>query len=276
VTGATCIVLAVASGWALTVATLTDGSLRRRHARRPAPRGPNAETEPAPLAATSHSHVARLGAAVRRFLASATGGTPRAGVSDRGAGWAVLSAVALLVLAPPLAPVPIAWIAIAPVLAARRERVSHEASLHDQLPDVVGLVALTTAAGLPVAASLMAIGARPGGPLGTAIARAAARLHAGASTAEALAAIAAAGPPVRPLVDALAHHDRYGTPLLPALDRVALEARARRRRRSEEAARRLPVTLLFPLVLTVFPAFVLLTVVPLLAGSLGSLSLTTP
>jgi tight adherence protein C len=188
----------------------------------------------------------------------------------------VLGAIGLLVVAPPLAAVPLAWVVAGPVLAARRLRLEHDARLHDQLPDVVDLVALTTAAGLPVAASLAAIGDRPGGPLGQAVARAAALVEAGASTAEALAVLAVAGPPVRPLVDALAHHDRYGTPLVPALDRVAVEARARRRRRSEEAARRLPVTLLFPLVLTVFPAFVLLTVVPLLAGSLGSLSLTTP
>ena len=39
----------------------------------------------------------------------------------------------------------------------------------------------------------------------------------------------------------------------------------------EVAARRLPVLLLFPLVLCVLPAFVLLTVVPLLASSLHDL-----
>jgi tight adherence protein C len=160
------------------------------------------------------------------------------------------------------------------VLAGRRRRARRDARLHDQLPDVVDLLSLTTAAGLPVGAALVAIDDRPGGPLGAALARASAHLRHGGSTAGALAELAAAGPPVRPLVDALVQHDRYGTPLLPALAQVGIEARARRRRRSEEAARRLPVTLLFPLILTTFPAFVLLTVVPLLAGSLGSLSLS--
>ncbi|MFP3901955.1 MAG: hypothetical protein ACLFXM_13965, partial [Acidimicrobiia bacterium] len=83
----------------------------------------------------------------------------------------------------------------------------------------------------------------------------------------------AGGPALRPLVDALAQHDRYGGALRPALERVGIEARLRRRRAADEAARRLPVTLLFPLVLTTLPAFALLTVVPLLAGSLGSMSL---
>jgi hypothetical protein len=46
-----------------------------------------------------------------------------------------------------------------------------------------------------------------------------------------------------------------------------------RRRRAEEDARRLPVQLLFPLVLCVLPAFGLLAVVPLLLASLQSLQL---
>ena len=43
--------------------------------------------------------------------------------------------------------------------------------------------------------------------------------------------------------------------------------------RAEEAARRVPVKLLFPLVLCVLPAFALLTVAPLLAGAHWSLGL---
>jgi tight adherence protein C len=195
--------------------------------------------------------------------------------ADRRVGLAALAVVGLAALAPILAVVPLTWAVVSPVLAARRARARHDARLHDQLPDVVDLLTLTTAAGLPVGAALLAIADRPGGPLGAALARAAAHVRHGGSTADALGHVAALGPTVRPLVDALVQHDRYGQPLLPALGRVAIEARARRRRRAEEAARRLPVTLLLPLVLTVFPAFVLLTVVPLLAGSLGSLSLTS-
>lgn len=201
-------------------------------------------------------------------------GHPGDPVADRRVGWSVIGGLALLAVAPPLAIAPVAWFVAAPALRARRQRSLDEARLADQLPDVVDLLSLTAAAGLPVGAALMALGGRPGGPLGAALARAAAHVRHGGSTAEALGLLLAAGPAVRPLVDALAQHDRYGSPLLPSLDRVAIETRARRRRRAEESARRLPVTLLLPLVVTTFPAFVLLTVVPLLAGSLGSLSLS--
>ncbi len=272
------------AAWSLVAALAAAARLRRHGARRPD--GPVAAAAMAGgrrLDAVV-SPVGRLGSTVRRLVS--TGQSPPAGAAssppgtwsaaDRRVGWAVMASLGLLAVAPPLAALPLVWIVAGPALAARRSRVRHEARLHDQLPDVVDLISLTSAAGLTVGASLLAIGDRPGGPLGDALARAGARLQRGGTTAEALATVATVGPPVRPLVDALAQHDRYGTPLLGALDRVAVEARASRRRRSEEAARRLPVTLLFPLVLTVFPAFVLLTVVPLLAGSLGSLSLTTP
>lgn len=192
--------------------------------------------------------------------------------ADRRVGWATLAGLVLLPVAAPLAPVPVLWALLAPVAAARAAERRREAGVVDQVPDLVDLLALTTAAGLPVGVALAAIGDRPGGQAGAAVARARAHVERGGPTTGALDHLAALGPAARPLVDALAQHDRYGTPLLPALQRVAVETRARRRRRAEEAARRLPVTLLLPLVLTTLPAFVLLTVVPLLAGSLSALT----
>ena len=219
--------------------------------------------------ADRHSPVTAIGAWLRRRI-----GRPPDPDADRRVGRATLAAAALAPWAPPLAIVPVAWSVLAPTLISRRSRRAHEAAITDQLPDVVDLLALTTAAGLPIAAALSAIGRRPGGPLGAALERAAAQIERGGANASALGLVVDdAGASVRPLVDALAAHDRYGTPLAPALERVAIESRLRRRRQAEEAARRLPVTLLFPLVLTTLPAFALLTVVPLLAGSFGSLSL---
>ena len=75
----------------------------------------------------------------------------------------------------------------------------------------------------------------------------------------------------RPLVAALASSDRYGAPLGAGLVRLADDVRLRRRRRAEEAARRVPVQMLFPLVGCSLPAFALLIVAPLIASGLGSL-----
>jgi tight adherence protein C len=67
--------------------------------------------------------------------------------------------------------------------------------------------------------------------------------------------------------------ERYGAPLGPGLERLAYEVRADRRRRAEEAARKIPVKLLFPLVSCTLPAFGLLTVAPLIASAVRSLRL---
>jgi Flp pilus assembly protein TadB len=69
-------------------------------------------------------------------------------------------------------------------------------------------------------------------------------------------------PGVRPLADALRTSAQLGTPVAPALARLAIEVRADLRRRAEIRARTVPVRLCFPLVGCILPAFALLTVVP--------------
>jgi tight adherence protein C len=163
-------------------------------------------------------------------------------------------------------------VVVLPRFAARRQARRHVAAVVDELPDVVDLLRLTTSAGLPVTSAIRAIGGRPGGVIGATFVRASSRVAHGGTTADTLDVLHHdCGPAIRSLVDALADHDRYGTALGPVLDRLGLESRLNRRRQAEEAARRLPIALLFPLVLTVLPAFVLLTIIPLLAGSFSSL-----
>lgn len=95
-----------------------------------------------------------------------------------------------------------------------------------------------------------------------------ARVHAGSRFSEALDHVAYATPALRPLADALLASQRLGAPVGPALERLAVEARADARREAETHARKVPVRLLFPLVFGVLPSFGLLTVVPaLVAGT---------
>ena len=78
-----------------------------------------------------------------------------------------------------------------------------------------------------------------------------------------------------PIVAALSTGVRDGLPLLPLLDRLTIEADARRRRLAEAEARKLPVRLAFPLVCCTLPAFVLLGIVPALLGALSDRQLAT-
>ena len=64
-----------------------------------------------------------------------------------------------------------------------------------------------------------------------------------------------------------------GAPLLPAIDGLIDELRGDLRQRQLEQIRKLPVKLLFPLALLILPGFLLLTVGPVVAGSIQRLQL---
>lgn len=162
----------------------------------------------------------------------------------------------------------------APFWRARRRRAGERAAVARALPEAVDLFAVAVGAGLTVPLAVAAVAERVDGVFGAALRRSAAAIAAGQRCADALDDAADdLGPDARPLLDALRASEHYGAPLADALVRISAEVRADRRRRAEEAARRVPVKLLFPLVLCVLPAFALLTVAPLLAGTLGSLRL---
>jgi len=125
---------------------------------------------------------------------------------------------------------------------------------------------------LAVSLALATVSRRAAGPLGAELGRACDDVAMGRRLAEALDDVPArAGESVRPLVAALVASERYGAPLAAGLERLAGEVRRDRRRKAEEAARRIPVKLLFPLVGCTLPAFALLTVAPLIAGAVRSL-----
>lgn len=77
------------------------------------------------------------------------------------------------------------------------------------------------------------------------------------------------GPPIYALVDALIQLDSDGPATTAILDRLSDEAHAQRRRRSEAESRELPIRLIFPMVCCVLPSFIMLTVVPMLAGTIA-------
>ena len=140
--------------------------------------------------------------------------------------------------------------------------------------DTIDLFVLALGAGLNLRLAVEAVARRTPPAWAAALTDVVDRVERGQRVTDALDGVPDhLGPAARPLVRALTGAERYGTPLLPTLERLALDARLDRRRRAEEAARRVPVKLLFPLVLCVLPAFGLLTIAPLLAGAVDALRL---
>jgi len=214
--------------------------------------------------------VERLGRTILRLF-------PRRALSDdallaRRAGTAavlVLATAPVLAAAAPVAGL-VGW--CWPTVRTRRDERRRLAALAADLPDVVDLFVLAVGAGLTVALAVATVSRRAAGPLGAELRRVCDEVAVGRRLGEALDEVPSrAGEAVRPLVAALVASERYGAPLGAGLERLAAEVRRDRRRKAEEAARRIPVKLLFPLVGCTLPAFALLTVAPLIAGAVRSL-----
>jgi Flp pilus assembly protein TadB len=187
-------------------------------------------------------------------------------------GLAVAGALAAGLVLPPLglailvAPVALGW------RKARQRQTERARAIGRALPDTVDLLLLGVGAGLSLPLALPLVARRAPSPVGGSLLAAQQAADAGRPLGDAvLEHLLPLGDRAAALGHVLHDHLRYGVPLAPALERTALELRLARRRAAEESARRLPVRLLAPLLLCVLPAFVLLTVVPLLVAALQSL-----
>jgi hypothetical protein len=135
----------------------------------------------------------------------------------------------------------------------------------------VDLLHLAVTAGHSLHTAVAAVGEAGTGPVSLALAGAVERHRRGARLVDSLEELPTRhGPALRPLTTTLCVAASSGSPLAPALQRLADAERRRLRRRTEERVRRLPVLLLAPLVGLILPAFVLLAVVPVALTTAGT------
>jgi tight adherence protein C len=137
------------------------------------------------------------------------------------------------------------------------------------LPDVVDLLAVCSHAGLNMSLSLRRVVERVPGPMGREIQRAIEEIDLGVPRSRALENLASRNslPELESLVRVLLNSERFGTQVAASLETFAADVRGRLKRSAEEQARKAPVKILFPLVFLILPAFILLTVVPLLVSA---------
>ncbi len=176
-----------------------------------------------------------------------------------------------------MSPVPFVALAALLVLYPRWRRLRRAARrqhlLREQFPDAVDLLVILIRAGLtPLQACEVLAERAPSAWLQPFEAVERAR-QGGLRFVDALDELTThAGPVGQGILDALSASERYGQPLTSSLDRLSAEGRSTRRRLADIHARKLPVRLSFPLVCCTLPAFVLLTIAPLLAGALHTLT----
>ena len=181
----------------------------------------------------------------------------------------VSGAVAGLVFAPGgLVPPVVTLLAVAgwrlpDFILARRER-ARRARAAAAVPELLDLVAVSATAGLTPRLALDRVGGAIAGPLGDEMASARRSVELGETWPVALRRTAErlGLRDLMRLSSTLERSGRLGSPVAERIRILAREVRAERRSREEERARRAPVTMLFPLVFLILPAFGLAAVVP--------------
>lgn len=160
---------------------------------------------------------------------------------------------------------------LVPVVRHRSAQLALDGARRQSVPELVDLFRLAVGAGLSVHQVVGVVEPHAPQAFAPALEEVQRRVSLGERLGDALDAFDEFGEPVRPLAGALRAAAFDGVALGPALERVAADARLQRRRWAEINARKLPVQLLFPLVVCILPAFGLLAIVPLVMSSLGSL-----
>lgn len=142
-----------------------------------------------------------------------------------------------------------------------------------EVPHVLDLLAACSTAGLGIPVALRHAAGSARGPLGTYLADAVSTTELGTRWDAAMSNVAeiANVPELHRVVGVLRRAERLGVPLADSLVPLAADARARRFALALDRARKAPIKMLFPLVFLVLPAFLLLTVVPVLVSTIGSM-----
>jgi Flp pilus assembly protein TadB len=142
-----------------------------------------------------------------------------------------------------------------------------------EVPLFLDLLAVATSAGLAPQLAFRTAAAPLSGPLAQELDTAITRVDLGGRWRDELGIIAdrLTLPDIRRAAAVLGRSESLGSSLADEVARLAADVRESRRARATERARTAPVKMLFPLVFLILPAFLLLTVVPVLLSTVRSI-----
>jgi len=142
--------------------------------------------------------------------------------------------------------------------------VRRQQQLRKELPDALDLLTLSVEAGLGFDAATAQVAKSMPGALAREFARMLHEMQMGQRRADALRALASRTTVIelRTVATSLVQAGELGIPIAHVLREQASQMRIRRRQRAEEEARKLPVKVIFPLILCLFPALFIVVIGP--------------
>ena len=144
-------------------------------------------------------------------------------------------------------------------IGAKRQEV-----LRRDLADALDMLTVCVEAGQGFDSSLMHVARSVEGPVAGEFSRVLAEIQIGKSRSDAFSALSSRTKvtEIRTFVTALVQADRLGLPIGSVLREQSVQMRLVRRQRAEEKAQKVPVKILFPMLLCIFPALFIVIIGP--------------
>jgi len=152
----------------------------------------------------------------------------------------------------------------APLVVVYDMGLRRQQQIRRSLPDAMDLLTVSVEAGLGLDAAVAQVARAMPGPLSREFARMLQEMQMGQRRSDALRAMAGRSrvAELRTMVSSVVQATELGIPIAHVLREQAHEMRLRRRQRAEEQARKVPVKIVFPLVLCLFPALFIVVIGP--------------
>lgn len=160
-----------------------------------------------------------------------------------------------------------------PDFLLERRRTARAEAIGRALPESLDLMAISVEAGVGLEGAIDRAAEEVGGPLGEEYGRVLHEMNLGASRREAFHSLKerVGVPEVTSFVLALLQADSLGVAVGRVLKNQAAEMRRRRRQNARERAAKTPVKILFPLILGIFPALLIVILGPAAIRIMGTL-----
>jgi tight adherence protein C len=151
-----------------------------------------------------------------------------------------------------------------PNLVLHQRAHNRSETIQRELPDALDLLVISVEAGLGFDAALAQVARNTQGPLAEEFFRVLQEMQLGTGRSDALRGLADRTDvgDLRGFVTAMVQADAFGIPIANVLRIQARDMRIRRSQRAEEAAQKVPVKILFPLIFCILPALFIVILGP--------------
>lgn len=142
--------------------------------------------------------------------------------------------------------------------------LKRQEAMRRNAPDALDMLTVCVEAGLGFDAGLAQVADNTTGPLAAEFARVLKEVRLGRSRTQAFSDLAERTDvtEIKSFIGALVQADRLGVPIAGVLREQAGELRVRRRQRAEEKAQKVPVKIIFPVLVCIFPVFFIIVIGP--------------